>query len=89
MRQYRSSGSDEGVMGNHDSYSDFPPRGRCSLADPFSGRPGAAATHSNSNFNIGWDTARRRPDRAISFSIGDTSGKTQLSAASPPALKGE
>jgi len=24
MRQYRSSGSVEGVMGNHDSYSDSP-----------------------------------------------------------------
>jgi hypothetical protein len=26
MREIRSSGSVEGVMGNHDSYSDSPPR---------------------------------------------------------------
>src|SRR5208282_403695 len=33
----------------------FPPRGRCCWHDPFSGRPGAAATYSN--FNIRGDIA--------------------------------
>src|SRR5271155_569606 len=34
----------------------FPPRGRCCWHDPFSGRPGAAATYSN--FNIRGDIAQ-------------------------------
>jgi len=34
MRQYRSSGSDEGVMGNHDSYQEkFCPKLSCYLSD--------------------------------------------------------
>jgi len=40
------------------------------------------------DYRIG-DSNSPAADRAISLSIGDTSGKTQPSAATPPVLKGE
>ena len=51
MRESRSSGSVEGVMGNHDSYSDstFRPAQHCgplSTGDPYIKAPYASATFS-------------------------------------------
>src|ERR1035437_4564006 len=64
----------------------FPPRGRCCWHDPFSGRPGAAATYSD--FNIRGDIAGKRAGGQFWGDSYDRRGRANLANASQYGLQG-